>query len=307
MTDAELQAAYAALLCLPRAEQPEAALRLRDRIPAHPGEAWNTAFGVGSLFEAFSATRLAGAVYAHNRALLAPVLGRPGFRVLEVGGGNGAVFSGAVPEDARGEIVVVDPHPDGAVGVRAAVPPGVEVRHLAGGIESTPLPAVDVAVVSLTLHHVAGRSAGERAEHGLTGPGKGEALLAIREALRERGGRLLLNEADVGCEVTVASATPLLRERLVDSYVRRFGAAVLADLRDRPDAARWAPRWRGIVRDWALGQVAAAEVPVAQRDVYELTVPEWGALLAESGLVVERVTPTDPWMLFWAWVARVGA
>jgi hypothetical protein len=288
------------VLRLPRSEQP-AAIRaaLADAPPLQ--EAWNSAFGEGSLFSAFTRTSVARGVHAANRAALSTIVRRPGFRIIEVGGGAGVLWQGLLDESSRGEILVVDPHPDGSDGVRAAAPAGVEVRHLVRGIEEADLPAADVIVLSLTLHHVAGADAVERARVGLAGSGKLEALRAARASIGTTG-LLLLNEADVHCDLELAPGDPLLAERLTDSYVRRFACSILEDIAlGGPDA----PRWEAIVWRWGLGQVpAATHATYAERDVYELDVPRWLALLDRAGLRVERRGFTDRWLLFHQYVVR---
>lgn len=301
MIDA-LERGVQALLALPRGEQPAAARALHAALPSPVDEPWNTAFGEDSLYAAFTRSTVARGVHGANRAALAPLIARPGFRVIEVGGGNGALWDGLLPPDARGEIVVVDPHPDGAAGVRARAPAGVTVRHDPTPIQDAALPEADAAVASLVLHHVAGRDAADRARLGLAGRGKREALEALRAALVPRDGTLLLNEADIYCDLGLAPGDPLLAERLVDSYVRRFAVSLLHDLAHTPAPEDVRRRWAAIVRDWALGQIAMADVTWEARDVYELDVVSWLGLLADAGFSVRRRGFTDRWMLFHQYV-----
>jgi hypothetical protein len=46
------------------------------------------------------------------------------------------------------------------------------------------------------------------------------------------------------------------------------------------------------------------DVPVADRDVYELDVPRWLALLDRAGFDVGERGFTDDWGLFYRYVAR---
>jgi len=279
------------ILRLPRGEQPAAALALRDALP--PGqEAWNSDFGPGSLFTAFSDSTLARGLYEANR----PYLRFTGpFRVIEVGGGNGRLWRGALPASARGEIVVVDPHPRGADGVRVEVPRGVTVTHVREPVESARLPDADVAVLSLVLHHVPGRDRAQNRQHGLARAGKLDALARVRAPL------VLVNEADIHCDVDLAPGDTVLLERLCDSYVRRFGVAIAAD-HDAATRDDSRARLATILRDWALGQLDKAAVPLAARDVYELDVPRWLDLFAAAGLRVVDRRFTDPYMLFCQYV-----
>ncbi|MFN7144852.1 MAG: methyltransferase domain-containing protein [Myxococcota bacterium] len=294
-----------ALLALPRGDQPAAVRALRSALPAPADEPWNTAFGPDSLYAAFARSSVARGAHAANRAVLGPILDRP-FVVVDVGGGSGAVWDGLLRPDHVGEIVVVDPHPDGAAGVRRHAPRGVTVRHLHTPVEAAVLPDADAIVASLVLHHVAGGDAADRARVGLSGPGKREVLASFRDAVRTRGGTVIVNEADVYCDLGLAPGDPLLAERLVDSYVRRFAVSLLHDLatRDEPDDVR--VRWAAIVRDWALGQIAVADAAWADRDVYERDVVSWLALFAEAGLAVRSRQATDRWMLFHQYVLDGG-
>jgi hypothetical protein len=161
------------------------------------------------------------------------------------------------------------------------------------------LPAADVAIVSLALHHVPGADAAERARHGLPGAGKAEVLAALRSALLPRDGEGVLNEADVFCDLALPPGDPILVDRILDSYVRRTGLSLLHDLARRPDADDdLRDRWRAILRRWCLDQVDVARAPLAERDVYELDVPRWLALLDSVGLEVAEHGFTDRYGLF---------
>ncbi len=283
------------ILRQPRADQAAAALALRDTLPAGQ-EAWNSDFGEGSLFDAFSGSTVARGVYAANR----PYLRFAGaFRAIEVGGGNGRLWRGALPPDARGEIVVVDPHPRGADGVRAEAPVSVKVVHVQAPLESARLPEADVAVLSLVLHHVPGRDREQNRRHGLARAGKLDALAALRAPL------VLVNEADIHCDVDLPAGDPVLLERLCDSYLRRFGVAIAADHDAETDPARRA-RLSTVLRDWALGQIEKASVSLADRDVYELDVPRWLELFAAAGLRVIDRRFTDRYQLFCQYVLSPG-
>ena len=295
--DRALSGQLAAILALPRALQPAAAATLGTSLPAAQ-EAWNSSFADGTLFEAFSGSSVARGVYAANREVLRPLLG-DGFRVVEIGGGNGRLWRGLLADGARGDIVVVDPHPDGALGVAAQVPKGVTVRHVCASAQDADLPAADVVIASLVLHHVAGTDRTHRELHGLVGDGKREILARAAKA----AATVVLNEADVYCDLDLPPGDPLLLERLCDSYVRRFAVSLAHDI-DHADNPQLAARLTAIVRDWALGQLAIAGVPIVQRDVYERDVPSWLLLLDTAGLKVVSRRFTDPWMLFCQYVCH---
>lgn len=301
-----LAAALAEVLALPRGAQPAALRALRRGLsaPVEP-EAWNSRFGPGSLFHAWTRSSLVRGLYAANAALLRPWLAaRPGFRVIEVGGGDGRLWAQALPPGARGELVVIDPVAEVGERVREHLPPGVSLDFRQAKIEDlveagrAPGPA-DAVVCSLTLHHLAGRDTTERRAHGLPGPGKAEVLAALATSLRERGGLGLVNEADVHCEIDLPPGDALLEERLLDSYVRRCAMALLSDAAADPDADDdLRARWVAIALHWCVEQVDKASLPLVERDVYELDVPRWRALFVASGLAVEAEVFTDDRALF---------
>ncbi len=291
------------LLQLPRAEQVPATRRLLADRSAPLPETWNTAFGPHSLFDAWCRTTVARRVHQGIRGVVLPHL-TPGFVLVEVGGGDGATWKGHL--EVPGTLVVVDPVPEVHERVRAAVPPFVNVVAIETPVEEAELPDADMLVCSLTLHHVAGRDAAERAIHGLAGPGKREVLESFARCLAARDGVGVLMEADVDCEVDLAPGDPALEDHIFDSYVRRCARSIVADVRKRgpkedPDLLG---RWRALLRHWFLGQLAVANLPVAERDVYELTVPRWLALLDNAGLHVSSHDFVDELPLFHRYVFR---
>ncbi len=293
-----------ALLATPGALDLDALDALRRSLPdtAEP-EAWNAAFGPGSLFDAWTRTPLVTSLYAANaRSLRALLDARDQPVIVEVGGGDGRLWRQVLQPSDRCTLVVVDPHPEPHARLAEGLPEGVTLTSIRRGIEAARLPEADAIVCSLTLHHLAGTDATSRSRAGLSGPGKAEVLARFSRALSPRCGVLLLNEADVDCEVDLPSGDPALRAALADSYVRRCAPALLRAIRstDDPDLAA---RWWAIVRRWCLDQVDMADVPVAERDVYELTVPRWLRLLRAAGFAVLDHRFTDDVALFHRYVA----
>jgi hypothetical protein len=220
---------------------------------------------------------------------------------VEVGGGDGSLWR-EVPADLEFELIVVDPSEECAERVRAAVGPGTRVRAIVAPVERVELPPCDLVICSLTLHHVAGEDAAQRAAHGLAGPGKLELLRGFGDAVRPRDGRVVLGEADVYCDLALPPGDPLLVERLIDSYVRRFGRSILDDVETREVDPSTRAAWRAILRDWALAQIGAADATIEARDVYELDVRTWLRLFDAAGLKVESRRCTDGYALFHQYV-----
>lgn len=293
------------IVAMPRGRQPEAIDLLRRALPRAEEEAWNTRFGPGSQFEAWTASTVMRGLYAANAATLRPLLdARPSWRVVEVGGGDGRLWRDLLHDRDRGELVLIDPAPEAHEQVAAALPAAVRLVSHVSGVQDVDLPDADAIVCSLTLHHLAGADAAERAAHGLAGRGKLEVLTGFARALRPRSGLALVNEADVYCDLGLAPGDPILVDRLIDSYVRRCAIALLDDA-ERGDPG-FRHRWRAIVQRWCLDQVEVAHLPVADRDVYELDVPRWLALFDRAGLVVEERGFTDAYGLFCRYVLRPG-
>lgn len=165
------------------------------------------------------------------------------------------------------------------------------------------MPAADLVVCSLALHHIAGRDAAERQAHALSGPGKCELLACFVEAIRSQRGRCILNEADVYAEIDLPPRNSVLLGNLIDSYVRRAGMALAAEI-DRTDldpAAR--QKLETILLHWFVDQPERAGcAPLAARDVYELDVAHWLELLARAGTRVDNYRCTDVWGLFYQYV-----
>lgn len=293
-----------ALTRLPRGEQLSRLQQLREHWDRNleAQEAWNSRFGPDSLFEAWTSSSFCQAVYAANAEVLRAHL-RPGFVAVEAGGGDGKLWQQALAPDARGTLVVIDPSPEVHTEVARRLPAGVKLTSLIAPVQDVVVPDADAIVCSLTLHHVAGRSAEERGRHGLSGPGKREVLQGFATALRP-GGVFLLNEADVYCEIGLPSGDAQLRDHLLDSYVRRCGLGLATDLLEGRVPDEQHARVEAILLRWCLDQLAVAEVPLQERDVYELDVERWLDLLAQSGLTVARHGFTDRWRLFHQYVCQ---
>lgn len=300
-----LESAVRQILALPRSAQPSAIrLALRQLPDPGPLEEWNTHFGPGSLFDAWTRTSVASGVYAANVEVLRTFLdGRPDWTAVEIGAGNGALWQRLLRTEDQGHLVAVDPVSQALDTLATHLPEGVRCTPVVGDIAEVAIPEADLVVCSLTLHHVAGRTRAERESVGLSGPGKTEVLARIADAIRPNRGVFVLNEADIHCEVDLPSGDPILVDRMCDSYVRRCGHAILEDLRRGPDEDL-AARWRHILRHWCLAQLRLADVPVAERDVYELDVSRWREVLSAAGLAIEEERFTDEVGLFRQYVCR---
>ena len=292
------------ILALPRAKRREALKQLRKHLPSDPSEEWNTTFGANSLYEAWSTVGPMQGIYEHNRDVIRKYLeGRDAWHVVEVGGGNGALWRGFFGESAQGTFTLVDPVADAHEAVASALPEGVVFQAVVAPVETVNISEADVLVCSLMLHHVAGLDVEQRYGYGLIGPGKHELLQGFLRCVRSRDGICILNESDIYTELDLPPEDPILMDRLIDSYISRAGMAVAAALAQPGLDSSLKHRLEAILLRWCIDQVElAGTCPRAERDVYELDTPCWKRVLerAEARILSHRFT--DDWNLFHQWV-----
>lgn len=301
----DLHVELRALLATPRGAQAQRVQSLQAHAAerAHPEE-WNTQFGPKSLFQAWTSSPLMQALYSQNSSVIRPLLdAKPGWRVIELGGGDGRIWDLLRPDD-QGEILLIDPQAEVHAQVASRMPSGVSLQSV---VDVAQAPAdwgqADLVLCSLTLHHVAGIDQRQREEVGLLGPGKLEVLARAKAALAERQGLLVLNEASVHCEIDLPVNDPELIDNLIDSYIRRCARAML-DAIDAQPSHPMAGQWLSIAHRWCLDQIAVAQLPISERDVYELDVLRWMVLLERAGFQVEKQSFSDPYRLFSQYLCR---
>ena len=177
------------LILLPRAAQYDALQRLRASHTDFNREEWDTAFGESSLYEAWTQLPFMQSLYGHNRDVIHGALGdRQDWHIVEIGGGNGVLWDGIFAEHRPGLLTLIDPHPEAHVAVAGRLPQHVVFNSIVEHVEAAEVPDADLVVCSLTLHHVAGLDAAQRASVGFEGVGTKEILGRIVSALRARAG-----------------------------------------------------------------------------------------------------------------------
>ena len=300
MSAESMENAIKELLTLPRGRQPEFLQKLLHDLPVPTAkEEWNTRFGPGSLFEAWTSSSLANSIYRSNADVIRHHLSsRPEWRILEIGAGDGRLWMDILDEHSVGDLHVIDPAEEVHEQIAKIAPSGVRLHSQRLPAQDAEWMDVDLVVCSLTLHHVAGADEEERRRNKLLGPGKLAILRNIAKSLSKHNGIGILNEADVYCDLGLPQGDPILVDRLLDSYVRRCALALVHDLEQERANEDTMQRWRAIIRYWCLEQVALAQAPVADRDVYELDVPRWLQLLQSAGLRVLSHQFTDDYGLF---------
>lgn len=293
------------VIVLPRRHQFEALKRLRQAKEQEQVEEWNSAFGVESVYDAWTQLPFMQQLYSANRAVLRPLLDqRSHWHLVEIGGGNGALWRDFFHEQDRGTLTLVDPVPEVHAAVAAILSPGVELDSRIARVENVELPQADALVCSLMLHHVAGQDAQQRNRVGMEGSGKLEILRHFVEAVRSRHGLCLLNEADVYNEIDLESGEATLVEHFIDVYVRRAAMAVATALEQRSLPTSLRQRWEIILLHWCLDQIDLAFATLEQRDVYELDVSRWLSLLQRADGRVLQHGYTDEWYLFHQYIFR---
>ena len=121
-------------LTLPCAQQFEALRRLREVAGQNSSPAeWNSVFGTQSVYEAGTQLPLMQHIYGANRAILRPLLEqRSPWHLVEIGGGNGALWQGFFHAQERGVLTLIDPNPEVHATVAAVLPSGIELHsHIA--------------------------------------------------------------------------------------------------------------------------------------------------------------------------------
>lgn len=304
--ESTIEAVLVELLKLPRGKQSAYLKTALEALPEPEAkEEWNTRFGPGSLFEAWTASSVASAIYESNARVLRDHLkDRKDWRILEIGGGDGRLWSRVFDDDSKGELHVIDPAPEVHEQMIRVTPEGVSLHSQVALAQDASFLDVDLVVCSLTLHHVPGADQEECVEHGVSGPGKLFILKKMKESISARKGLAVLNEADIYCDIGLAPSDEILIDRLLDSYVRRCGLCLLHDIEGSSGSADMKDRWRAITRHWCLEQVAMGHMSLEDRDVYELDVPRWLGLIKRAGFEVESHQFTDDYGLFHQYLLR---
>jgi hypothetical protein len=290
------------LMLLPRGSQVPALQKMRNaRDPQQ--EQWNSAFGAESLYDAWSQLPFMQNLYEQNRTVISGRLhDRDGWHIVEIGGGNGALWDGYLRTLKQGTLTLIDPNEDAHHTLAAKVPSNVAFRSIVAGAENADIPPADIVVCSLALHHIAGIDAAQRHTFGLNGDGKVEVLRRVVAAVKPRAGTAVLNEADIYNENDLPPGDPVLVDHFIDVYVRRAARAIAYAITRSDGDAQLQRSWDVILRQWCLDQVDNAYLPRNQRDVYELDAARWIGLLHRAG--AEHVTHryTDEWNLFQQYV-----
>ncbi len=179
------------------------------------------------------------------------------WQVVEIGGGNGALWESVFDAQQAGTFTLVDPHPEAHASVAKRLPSHVSFHSIVDTAERAVIPDADVIVSSLTLHHVAGVDVAQRRAFDLDGDGKREILRRALAAIRQRHGVGILNEADCYNEIDLAPSDPVLVERFLDAYVRRCARVIAHALDDSDVDSTKRQAWTLILQALVPGPDAA--------------------------------------------------
>jgi hypothetical protein len=78
----------------------------------------------------------------------------------------------------------------------------------------------------------------------------------------------------------------------------------MVDAIDAQPSHPMAGQWLSLAHRGCLDQIAVAELPLSERDVYELDGVRWMALLERAGFAVETQGVSDPYRLFSQYICR---
>ena len=129
------------LVLLPRGRQYEALQTLRQKTQAADHEQWNTTFDSTSLYQAWTRLPLAQGVYEVNRPVIRrAIAGREDWRIVEIGGGNGALWQEFFADAPPGTLTLIDPNQNAHTAVAGRLPEHVELHSIIEPAETADIP-----------------------------------------------------------------------------------------------------------------------------------------------------------------------
>jgi hypothetical protein len=294
------------VLSLPIAWQREALKKIRKEINTTIDEQWNTDFGKNSLYQAWSEIDPMRGLYNTNRKIIRDFLAdKKKWIIIEIGGGNGALWKDFFQDNSEGTFILIDPVKNSHNAVSSELPGRITFRSIIEPVENVSLPAADIIVCSLMLHHIPGFDMAHNKRFGINSPGKYDILCRFLQSIRIRNGICIINESDIYTDIDLPPDDPVLIHRLIDSYIKRAGKSVAKKIDDPDISGSVKKRLELILIHWLIDQVEiAGAAPVQARDVYELDTIEWLKLLALSGAKIINHKFTDDWHLFHQYIIK---
>jgi len=301
------------IMQLPHIVQPEKFVELAQKYTQEAPKIEESEFKLGlvSFFDAFTQTSFLQNVYQKNSETIRQKISTiENWRIVEIGGGNGALYQKLLTESDVGEIVLIDPVPQVHERVRQILPPGVILTSIIEHAENATIPDCDVLVMSLVLHHIPGIDVSKRTQYGFEATkGKLEVLQMCYASLVARNGICIVNENDLDTELDLEPNSMVLRNNFFDASIRRLAMGMCDEILSRADQVSLAliRQWKLLLGEWGVKFMRNADREVTHRHVYGLSVARWLQLFNRSGFFVESYRFTDNYCYLVQFVLKTQA
>jgi len=294
------------IISLPQGHQRDAVRKLRATFPQTIGEEWNTEFGKDSLYEAWSQILPMRNIYGLNKKVIREYLSKlDNFTIVEIGGGNGALWRNFFTDTQKGNFILVDSNQNAHDVVKETLPKNINFESVVKKIQDTEIPEADIIVCSLALHHVPGISETENKKYDINSLGKLDILNKFLNSVRAKNGIIILNESDVYTDIKLKPRAPFLFQRLVDSYIRRACKAIIYTMETEDISEDLFNKLEQVIIKWSLEQIErAGNASLQERDVYELDSIHWLELFEMAKAEVVSHKNSDEWNLFHQYVLK---
>jgi len=294
------------IISLPQGHQRDAVRKLRATFPENIGEEWNSEFGKDSLYEAWSQILPMQNIYGLNKMTINKhIKDLTNFTILEVGGGNGALWRNFFNENHKGNFILVDSNENAHKAVKETLPKSINFESVNKNIQDTEIPEADIIVCSLALHHVPGITLYENKKYGVESFGKQDIIEKFLKSIRPKNGILILNESDIYTDIKLKPRTPFLYQKLVDSYIRRACKAIIYTMEAEGTSEDLYQKLEKVIIKWSLEQIErAGNASLQERDVYELDAIHWLDLFENAKAEIVSHKNSDEWNLFHQYILK---
>jgi len=295
------------VIALPQRHQRDALRILGRSFSPNISEEWNTQFNQDSLYEAWSQILPMRNLYEVNRNIINKKLEEiSDFTIVEIGGGNGALWRNLLNKNSKGNFILIDPVEDSHNSVAQNIPDSVNFTSIKSRIQDLEnIPSADIIVCSLVLHHIPGADKAENLKYGIESQGKADIISRLLEGIRKKDGILILNESDVYTDIKMPAKSHFLFHRLIDSYVRRCAKSISFMMEFEEISDDLYKKLEHIIIKWCINQVEiACNASLTERDVYELDMIHWLELFENVGANVISHKISDEWHLFHQYILK---
>lgn len=216
------------ILTLPQRHQRDALRILSRSFKPSDSETWNKRFDQDSLYESWSQILPMRNLYEVNKNVINKKLSElQNFTIVEIGGGNGALWRNLFNPNQKGTFILIDPTEESHEAVKKAIPSNIEFISIKKSVEElNQIPEADIIVCSLVLRFIPGTEKEENKKYGIDRIGKAQIIRKILESIRIKNGILIINETDVYTDIKIAPKTHFLFHSLIDSNIRRLAKSI---------------------------------------------------------------------------------